>query len=132
MDRAPVAPSSRLGPITDSERATLIKHSPVAGQYDETVDRESAYEMLTKRGAENAKAAERQRANDVEDKQRAIEQKQTEREARESSRSSSRSSGRQSVTEAAMKSVVRSVTSSVGRQVGAAIVRGILGSFLRR
>lgn len=125
-------PASRLGPITDAERASLIKHSPVSGQYDETDDRESAYEMLTKRGAANAKAATRQKAEDAEAKQRAIEEKQAEREARDEERSSSRSSGRQSVAEAAMKSVVRSVTSSVGRQVGAAIVRGILGSFLRR
>ncbi len=125
-------PASRLGPITDSERAALIKQSPVAGLYDETVDRESAYEMLTKRGVENAKAAERQKADEAEEKQRAIDDILAEREERANSRASGRSSGRQSVTEAAMKSVVRSVTSSVGRQVGAAIVRGILGSFLRR
>ena len=125
-------PASRLGPISESERASLIKHSPVAGQYDETIDRESAYEMLTKRGAENAKAAERQKAEEFEAKQQEAAEKQAAREERYSERSTGRSSGRQSVTEAAMKSVVRSVTSSVGRQVGAAIVRGILGSFLRR
>ncbi len=121
-------PASRLGPITESERAALIKQSPVAGQYDETVDRDSAYEMLTKRGAENAKAAERQQADNIAAKQQAAEEKQAMRETR----SSGGSSGRQTVVETAMKSVVRSVTSSVGRQVGAAIVRGILGSFLRR
>ena len=40
-------PSSRLGPITESERADLLAVSPVAAQYDRTVDRESAYEILT-------------------------------------------------------------------------------------
>jgi uncharacterized protein len=125
-------PASRLGPITESERAAMIKQSPVAGLYDETTDRESAYEKLTARGAENAKAAERQKAEEIEAKQQAAEEKLSQREERSSDRSTTRSSGRQSVTETAMKSVVRSVTSSVGRQVGAAIVRGILGSFLRR
>jgi uncharacterized protein len=125
-------PSSRLGPLTDSERAAVINTSPVAGQYDKTIDRESAHEMLKQRGAENAKAAERLKAEEIEAKQRAEFEKQAARQERESSRSSARPSGRQTVAEAAMKSVVRSVTSSVGRQVGAAIVRGILGSFLRR
>lgn len=39
---------------------------------------------------------------------------------------------RQSVGEALAKSVVRSVGSSVGRQVGTSIVRGVLGSILKR
>ena len=121
-------PASRLGPITDAERAALIKHSPVAGLYDETTDRESAYEKLSLRGAENAKAAEQQKADDLAAKQQAAEDKVAAR----AERSSGRSPGRQSVTETAMKSVVRAVTSSVGRQIGTAIVRGILGSFLRR
>ena len=125
-------PASRLGPITDAERAALIQHSPVAGQYDKTIDRESAYEKLSLRGAENAKAAEQQKADDVAAEQQAAEDKIAARAERSSGQSSGRSSGRQSVTETAMKSVVRSVTSSVGRQIGTAIVRGILGSFLRR
>jgi hypothetical protein len=39
---------------------------------------------------------------------------------------------RQGVAEALAKSVVRSVGSSVGRQVGTSIVRGVLGSILKR
>ena len=37
-------PSSRLGPLEESERQVLMKKSPVAGLYDEEIDRESAYE----------------------------------------------------------------------------------------
>jgi hypothetical protein len=50
-------PASRLGPITAEERRALVAESPVAGQYDKTVDRESAFEML-KRSAEDAQRAE--------------------------------------------------------------------------
>ena len=53
-------PSSRLGPITDQERAQIQALSPVAGQYDKTIDRESAFEMLQKRAGEAADAAERE------------------------------------------------------------------------
>ena len=53
-------PNSRVGPITDAELKAVMRASPVAGVYDETVDRESASEILQKRTAEEAetKAAE--------------------------------------------------------------------------
>lgn len=123
-------PASRLGPITDAERDALLKESPVAGQYDKEIDRESAFEMLQKRAEDKAKAeAEAQQKED---------QGATEGRSRWSlpdfgggtpsrpapRRTTRRTSNRQTVTEAAMKSVVRSVGSSLGR----ALVRGILGS----
>lgn len=43
-----IAPFSRMGAITDDERNGLINHSPLSGKYEEAVDRESAYEMLSK------------------------------------------------------------------------------------
>jgi uncharacterized protein len=49
-------PNSRVGPITDAELKAAMRASPVAGVYDETVDRESASEILEKRGAEHADA----------------------------------------------------------------------------
>jgi DNA double-strand break repair helicase HerA and related ATPase len=39
-------PRGRIGPATDAERAAIVKASPLAGKYDRTVDRESAYEVL--------------------------------------------------------------------------------------
>jgi hypothetical protein len=42
-------PESRVGPVTAEERQGVIEYSPVYGRYEETVDRESAHEMLTKR-----------------------------------------------------------------------------------
>lgn len=47
-------PNSRVGPITDAELKAVMRASPVAGVYDETVDRESASEILQKRSAEEA------------------------------------------------------------------------------
>jgi DNA helicase HerA-like ATPase len=42
-------PSARVGPITPEERKTFLAKSPVKGKYDQTVDSESAYEVLQKR-----------------------------------------------------------------------------------
>jgi DNA double-strand break repair helicase HerA and related ATPase len=126
-------PSSRLGPLEDNERAALIKLSPVAGQYDQTVDRESAFEMLAKRAEEAAIAEEREREREEREEREIGKSRWTLPDFDDDDRSSStmrrkttrrRSSNRQTVTEAAMKSLARSVSSSLGR----ALVRGILGS----
>ena len=47
-----IPPGSQIGPISDAQRAELIKSSLVAGTYEQAVDRESAYELLAQRGAQ--------------------------------------------------------------------------------
>lgn len=141
-------PSSRLGPLEDSERSMLVKQSPIYGQYEETINRESASEMLEARAAKIAKAEEearqREEAEKAEAKARTTYRRpgygddyddddderdyDRDRRRRSSSRAKPRrTSNRQTVAEAAMKSVVRSVSTSLGR----ALVRGILGSIKR-
>jgi DNA helicase HerA-like ATPase len=104
-------PSSRMGPITPEERREIIKDSPVAGQYDEAVDRESAYEKLSKRASERAEA----------EKQVAEEKEQARQE---------RAAPRQ--RESATDRFVKNIAGSVGRQLGSILIRGILGGFTRR
>jgi hypothetical protein len=50
-------PNSRVGPISDAERKAVIDESPVKGVYDESEDRESAYEILHKRTSERVAQA---------------------------------------------------------------------------
>ncbi len=47
-------PASRIGPITPEERAETRAASPVGDRYNQSLDRESAYEILTKRAEETA------------------------------------------------------------------------------
>ena len=127
-------PSSRLGPLTDSERQKVMSLSPVAGIYDEDVDRQSAYEILASKAKEmeeKQKAEEKRELEEEEKKTRWTlpgfgddDDNDDRRTTKKSSRSGYR---RESVMEAAMKSAARSVASSLGR----AIVRGILGSLSR-
>jgi DNA helicase HerA-like ATPase len=42
-------PSARIGTVTADERKAIIGKSPVKGKYDQTIDSESAYEVLQKR-----------------------------------------------------------------------------------
>jgi DNA helicase HerA-like ATPase len=44
-----LAPASRIGPATEAERAALRAASPLGAKYDKAVDRESAYEALAGR-----------------------------------------------------------------------------------
>src|SRR5690606_25191719 len=94
-------PSSRLGAITPQERQAVINQSPVAGQYDRTVDRESAFEMLQQR----AQRVKQQKEEEVQ-QQEADTGGWTipgfgndEKPTRGKGRTTSRSSSRQTVTE---------------------------------
>jgi len=50
-------PRCRMGAITPEERAGVRSRSPVGMKYDNRVNRESAYEILTKRASQAAAAA---------------------------------------------------------------------------
>jgi len=124
-------PSSRIGPLTEPERQKIIALSPVAGQYDRVVDRESAFEILQRRAKESAEAEEQ--ARQQEDEQGSSNRTgwtlpdfggSRETKPRKGSRSGYQ---RQTVTETMIKSVVRTVGTTLGRE----IVRGILGSLKR-
>jgi DNA helicase HerA-like ATPase len=114
-------PAARVGPVTPEERRSIIAASPVRGKYDETVDRESAFEILQKKAAQAAAP-----------------------EAQAESGSGGGLIGsvlgglfgggksrRMSTGEVVVKQVARSVASQVGSQVGRAIVRGLLGGLKR-
>ena len=58
-------PASRMGPATDAERQLIRNLSGFAGKYDTLIDRESAFEVLTRRAEEkNAQAAARAQPED--------------------------------------------------------------------
>jgi DNA helicase HerA-like ATPase len=114
-------PASRIGPATPDERKAIMAASPVAGVYEKTVDRESAYEKLKSRAAEATTAAttaasEKQGGGGVMGGLSDILFGST----------GPRGGRREGMAEAMAKSAARTVGSSVGRE----IVRGVLGSLL--
>ncbi len=115
-------PVSRLGPSTQGERSDVIASSPLSGVYDDPVDRKSAYEILTKKRTEMAKAQKEAEAV-----------KLTAKEKAKPKSSTRRSSGRRRKT--ASESVLHEAK-LVGRQIlrseGRKLVRGLLGSMMRR
>ena len=107
-------PESRMGPAKASERKDVISESPVLDKYDQTVDRKSAFELLSAR-AEKAAANEQ-----AEEKSRRY--KKPAAKKRKSRRSSSRST---------TNTIIRSVTKIVTSRVGQQLVRGVLGSLFK-
>ncbi len=126
VERAFIAPpASRIGPISDDERKALVRRSNVAGIYDTTVDRESAYELLRKRAAAEVPA----------DSSAASGATQAEQASgggfgdlfRDALGGVMTGSGRKdSALEAMTKSAARSMGSTIGRE----LIRGVLGTLL--
>ncbi len=116
-------PSSRIGSITKAERKHVLRYSDMADKYDETVDRESAYEILAERAERNAEAEEkaREREEREERKERGRRQSRPKTRRRAPAR---RRSNRQTVSEAAFKTAARTLARE--------LVRGVLGSLKRR
>jgi DNA helicase HerA-like ATPase len=108
-------PTSRIGPATEAERNEVRSRSPVGAQYDKTLDRESAAEILLKRAEEATRQAEARAREEAAARTREQEEKEASRPRR---------STRESATEAAFKSMLRSMGTSLGR----ALTRGILGA----
>lgn len=126
-------PSSRLGPLTKAERKDVIEGSELFGTYEDTVDRESAYEILKERAEEMAAAEAKRNEEEREASirkagvgyERHGEFRVPSRRGRK--RTTRRRSRRQSTTEAFSKSLLRSLGSALGRALG----RAIKGSFGR-
>ncbi len=106
-------PSSRMGPLSDAERAAIIAASPLKGRYDEVIDRESAYEILKARAQRKAEAeANGTASGDAAsgDHDRAGEFRIPKRPGSgETARRPTTSSSRQGPVEAFMKSFLRSL-----------------------
>ncbi|WP_322865857.1 helicase HerA-like domain-containing protein [Aquicoccus sp. G2-2] len=122
-------PSSQLGPVEPAERKALIDASPLAGKYEALQDRKSAYEILTKRAADAAKAAETAEAEEARLETEAREHKTARRYTGERVGRSSARASRQGASfgEKLTKNVMRELTGTTGRR----IVRGILGSLFK-
>ena len=116
-------PASQIGPITPAQRQTLLSDSIVAGVYEKTLDRDSAYEKLKGHAVARADQAQSKAAPTGDTPP-----------AESPGMFDSISSGlggllnggggrRTSVGEQLFKSAA----SSIGREVGRQIIRGVLG-----
>ena len=126
-------PYSAFSPISFETRKNLMTQSIVAGIYEQSVDRDSAYERLQQKVAERqqqteseASAKEQAKQQEALAKQQAKEQ---ERLAREQQKEADRAAKqREKLTQDIVGTFAKSAARSLGGSTGQKIVRGLLGS----
>jgi uncharacterized protein len=113
VERALMAPPrARIGTLTADERAAVRARSPFGTKYDQTLDRESAHEVLGRQAAPDPKAGDKEGSA----QRGALEDLLWGRGRREG------------LVEAAARQAARSIGGELGRQ----ILRGALGSITGR
>ncbi|APG47024.1 helicase HerA-like domain-containing protein [Phaeobacter porticola] len=123
-------PSSQLGPITTAERAAFLQASDMAGKYDQTSDRRSAYEILAERAAKaasEAEASEEAAESAAEPMAREYNAGRRYSGSRVSRSSSRRMKPRDSFASAMSEAVIKELKGTTGRR----LVRGILGGLFK-
>ena len=129
-------PGSQLGPVTPAQRQALLANSLVAGVYEQTLDRESAYERL--KGAAAAESSADQggdmapanapagAAGPAGAQPSVTDQVLSGLGEALFGSTGPRGGQRQGLAQVMVKSAVRNIGSAVGRE----IVRGVMGSIL--
>jgi len=119
-------PQGQIGPITPQQRQQLMRTSLVAGVYENTVDRESAHEIIKARAEQAADAA--------------AAEAQAEKAAKAAAQPAPASGGglggvlgdilggRGGRREGAAEAMAKSAARAIGSQVGRSLIRGVLGS----
>ncbi|CEN53936.1 helicase HerA-like domain-containing protein [Capnocytophaga canis] len=103
------APMSRMDILSDTEINNLVNRSELAKKYNETIDRESAYELLNKKIAEIQASATKEKERELAEKQ----------QSRQSQSPTTRKTSR-TTRSTAQNPLLKMVTS-------ATFVRGVLG-----
>ena len=117
-------PASQIGPITPEQRKTLLANSIVAGVYEKTLDRESAFEKLS--GRTQTRMGDKAVSKD------------------QGSNGTAAASGggildtlggllgggAKGSRASAGEQMIKSAAGAIGREVGRQIIRGVLGSIL--
>jgi DNA helicase HerA-like ATPase len=126
-------PASRIGPLTETERTAIICSSDISGRYEETADRESAYEIIKSRtevkqnaggkaGSRHDGGAERDSEGGVMDVLGDILLGKT----------GPRGGRQPGILDSAARSAARSIGSQVGREIFRGVLGGIFGGRRRR
>jgi DNA helicase HerA-like ATPase len=119
-------PRCRMGAITPEERAAVRKRSPVGAKYDTRLNRESAYEVLSKRTVSTEAPAVRPGQAPAEKSDKPSESGGAISEILWGTKR------RQGMVETMAKQAARTVGSQIGRQILRGVLGGILGGSRRR
>lgn len=126
-------PESKIGTVDSNTRTQLINNSKLYEKYGESIDNQSAYELLSSKKAEDERLKLEAQKAEQEAKQRGKEQLAYEKEQLRLRREEEREMKRQSQnskkrTSSFFDRFTNNVIGAVGREIGRQITRGIFGS----
>ena len=131
VERAKILfPLSQIGAITEDQRALLIKQSRLWGRYDNPVDRESAYEILTAATEEAERQKAELEAQKAAEKQAAAEAKEEAKAAKEAAKAEreAQKKAKNSIASKVLKSVITAVTGVVAASVADTVSGKVTGT----
>lgn len=121
VDRAFILPpKSSMKAVSADVMQCVIDGSLMQSKYERTVDRESAYEVLTEAAEEAAEEAAREQEE---------AEKQKEKEKKEKEKAKKKSSSRKRTS--LVSKAASSTANTIGREIGKKIVRGLFDTFLK-
>lgn len=122
-------PQGQIGPLTVTERDQLIKSSFIYGVYEKTIDRESAFEILSHK--ENLLNEELRRIE--EEKERIQQQKEAQKALLEAERAKRAEERQRKADQGFLGDLIdqvgKSATRQIGNEIGRTITRSIFGAF---
>ena len=123
-------PQSLMGPISDKERESEIVCCNQYLRYQNTEDRDSAYEYMQRRmqqlAEEEAEAEAAEEEAKQAEKDAKLAAKDAEKEAKEKEKAAQK---RKNAVKTGVSSVARTAGGTVGREIGNAVGKSIGGSF---
>ena len=122
-------PHSQIGPITDDERAALIKNSIIYGKYDHSFDRYSAYEYFQDQAANTQQQQAATVKNQPIPQQKPQSQPQYKPQPRPVTKTATRTTKKNT---GAGASIFKTVVNTLGSRQGQQLVRGLLGSLTKK
>ena len=127
-------PQSLMGPIAPEERTKEINMSNLALRYQQTIDRDSAYEFFQRHNEQAAIAAEEEKAAKLKAKEeekaakiKAIEEEKAEKQRAKNADKAAAKKAK--AVKSGVGSVARTAGGTIGREIGNAIGKSVGGSF---
>ena len=126
VERAKILfPLSQIGAITEDQRADIIKRSRLYGRYDHPIDRESAYELITKATQEAERQKAELEAQAQAEKEAAIKAKEEAKAAKEAEKAAK--AKKPGIASKVLKSVLTAVTGVAAAAAADAVTAKVTG-----
>ena len=119
-------PQSLMGALDDETRKSEIVNNLLYTKYTQEIDRESAYELLTRKIDRQAEEEAKEKAAIAEEKQKAKEAEAAKKVAEK------KATAQEKEVKRAVKNVARSASGTIGREIGKTIGESVGGSFGKR